>query len=120
MSTPETIVLTKHQKGVPAALLKQLQATAAIMCLHYCLNLNTMNTPELQKRMYNMYHGNTDLNIVSQVDLLYNGKTNYAALYHEKESVNLDKNAEPAKSQEVNSKKALISALNGYEDSIKY
>ena len=54
-----------------------------------------MNTPELQKQLYNMYHSSEDLNIVSQVDLLYNGKSSYASLYHNVENMNLDKNAKP-------------------------
>ena len=119
MST-DTPALTKHQKAFPAPLLKQLRATAAVMCLDYCLNLNTMSTPELQKRLYNMYHGNEDLNIVSQVDLLYNGKSNYASMYRHAESTNLDNNVKPKEIEDSPGTKILVSSIHGYEDAIDY
>ena len=95
MSTDDAIGLTKHQKSFPVAILKQLHATVVVMCLDYCLNLNTMSTAELQKRIYNMFHGQIDLNILSQVELLFNGKSYYASLYRHIEGVNLDQDTEP-------------------------
>ena len=88
--------LSKAQKAVPASLLKQLLATAAVMCFDHCMTVNTMSTPEFQKRIFNMYHGNADLNIISQLDLLLNGKGIYSPLYRDSEGQTLDKNTEPS------------------------
>ena len=67
-----------------------------------------------------MYHGNEDLNIVSQVDLLYNGKSNYASMYRHVESMNLDNNSEPKEIEDSPGTKILVSSIHGYEDAIDY
>lgn len=75
-------VLTKTQKSTPVFLLKQLRATAALMCYDYIFGLPTMPNLELQRKIYNMYHGSSDLNMISQVDLMCEGKGNYKNLYN--------------------------------------
>ena len=40
-----------------------------------------MTTNMMKKQMYNLYHGNLDRNIISQVDLLLNGKGDYERMY---------------------------------------
>ena len=41
------ITLSKAQKAMPAYLLKQLRATAAVVCYDTCLGLNSMSTVDL-------------------------------------------------------------------------
>lgn len=114
----ETGVLTKAQKSATASILNQLRATAAVMCFDRCMNLNTMSTPEFQKRISNTYHGNVDLNIISQLDLIINGKGDYSNLYLNSEPLTLNENTEPS-SEDPNTK-TLVPCLNGHEDAIKY
>lgn len=72
---------TKTQKQTPASLLKQLRATAAVICYDHCYGLPSMPITEFQRKLQNMYHGNEDLNLVSQVDLMLEGKGKYANMY---------------------------------------
>ena len=69
MSTTDDKLLTKTQKSTPASLLKQLRATSALMCYDYVFGLPTMPSHKLQRKLFNMYHGSDDLNMVSQVNL---------------------------------------------------
>ena len=74
MSTTNVDSRTKAQKYVPTALLQQLRATAAVLCYDYCFGLPLMPSTEFQRKLYNMYHGNEDMHIISQVELMCNGK----------------------------------------------
>ena len=66
--------LTNAQKATPVYLPKQLCAMAAVVCYDSCLANNSMSTADLQERVYHMYHGDEDLNMVSQDNLLFVGK----------------------------------------------
>ena len=81
MNTNDTPTLTRAQKSIPASLLKQLRATAALMCYDDLFGQPTMPMQELQRKIYNMYHGNEDLNMISQVDMMCDGKGSYSHMY---------------------------------------
>ena len=83
MNTSDNDELTKTQKNTPASLLKQLRATAAIACYDHAFGLPTMPSSEFQAKLVNMYHGNEDLNIISQVDLMCGAKGKYMKIYCE-------------------------------------
>ena len=53
---------SKSQKSTPASLLKQLCATAAVLCYDHCFGLPS----KFQAKLVHMYHGNEDLNILRQ------------------------------------------------------
>ena len=69
------------QKATPVVLLKQLRATAAVVCYDKCFGLPSMPSSEFQRKVYNMYNGNEDLNIMSQVKLMCKGKGGYSEMY---------------------------------------
>ena len=81
MSTESVDNRTKAQKAVPASLLKQLRATAAVLCYDYCFGLPSMPLSEFQRKVGNLYHGNEDSNMISQVELMCNGKGLYSDMY---------------------------------------
>ena len=72
---------TKAQKAVPAALLKQLRATAALLTYDHLFGQPTMSSTSFQRKLYNMYHGHEDLNIVSQLELMYQGQGRYSEMF---------------------------------------
>ena len=113
--------LTKAQKTTPAALLKQLRATAAIMCYDHVFGLPTMVASEFQAKMINMYHGNEDLNIVSQVDLMCGGKGKYMNMYNIVQTVVTNPDAETNESGDhPSSKLVLCPALLSFDTHIRY
>ena len=69
------------QKATPESLLKQLRATAAVMCYDPYFGLPSMPLSEFQRKMFDMYNGNEDLNIVSQFELSCGGKGHYYEIY---------------------------------------
>ena len=81
MNTNDTPTLTRAQKSITASLLKQLRATAALMCYDDLFGQPTMPMQELQRKIYNMYHWNEDLNMISQVDMMCDGKGSYSHMY---------------------------------------
>jgi len=67
---------------VPASVLKQLRAAAAVRCYDHMFTNDDDMTIDMQKKyMYNMYHGNDQKNIVSQCDLLLTGKGDFRKMY---------------------------------------
>ena len=81
MSTECVDNRTKAQKAVPASLLKQLRATAAVLCYDHCFGLPSMPLSEFERKISNLYHGNEDSNIISQVELMCNGEGLYSEMY---------------------------------------
>ena len=73
--------LTKAQQSRPASLLKQLRATAALMCYDHCFSLLTMPSVEFQRKIFDMYHGDEDKNMTSQVEFVCAGKRMYSKLH---------------------------------------
>ena len=51
-----------------------------------------MKTVELWRRGHNLFHGNQDLNILSQVNLVVNGHGDYARIYDTEVNVVTDRN----------------------------
>ena len=60
----------KNLKVMPASLLKQFRATASMRCYDFLFVEDTMKKVDLWKKGYRLFHGNKDLNIISQVNLL--------------------------------------------------
>ena len=75
-------VLTKSQKLVPASLLNQFRATAAVMCYDHVFGSDTMPHQEMQRKVFDMYHGNEEANVLSQVEMMCSGKGAYSSMYH--------------------------------------
>ena len=65
----------KNSKVMPASLLKQLRATASLRCYDYLFLEDTTKKVDLWRRGYHLFHGNNDLNIISQVKVV--------ALFHD-------------------------------------
>ena len=80
-TTPTTPVdLNKTLKLIPAALLKQLRATASLRCYDYLFLEESMKKQDLWRKAYHLFHGNEDLNTISQVDLLMSGHGDYGRI----------------------------------------
>mmetsp|Transcript_11045 Transcript_11045/g.12639 ORF Transcript_11045/g.12639 Transcript_11045/m.12639 type:complete len:390 (-) Transcript_11045:6-1175(-) len=69
------------QTLVPASVLRQLRAAAAVRCYDIAFVGNRMDTKDLKKQMYNNYHGNKEKNIISQIALIVNAKAEYKNIY---------------------------------------
>ena len=67
-----------------------------------------------------MYHGNDDLNMVSQVDMLCKGKSNYKNLYSSMQTVvtNNDEDIYSTTASSLSKSLALHQALSGYDAEI--
>ena len=69
-----------------------------------------------------MYHGNADMNMVSQVDLLIGAKESYSHLYRDSTgaNVNLDPNAEPGSKSPDQSPFSLLPAFTNFDEHMEY
>lgn len=97
-TTPNTPVdINKTLKLIPAALLKQLRATASLGCYDYLFLEESMKKQDLWRKAYHLFHGNEDLNTISQVDLLISGHGDYGRIYDASDDFLVtDRNAEPS------------------------
>ena len=124
MSKDDSSSLTKLQKSTPASLLKQLRATAAMVCYDHLFAMPTMPLQELQRKLFNMYHGNEELNIVSQVELMCDGKGTFSHMYNIIQTVvtNTDHEANTETGAQNGSSRSLIlhPSLFEYESHIQY
>ena len=82
----------KNLKVMPASLLKQFRATASMRCYDFLFVEDTMKKVDLWKKGYRLFHGNKDLNIISQVNLLVRGHGHYARIYDIGVNVVTDRN----------------------------
>ena len=113
---------TKSQRSTPASLLKQLRATAAVMCYDHLFGQPTMPASEFQRKLYNMYHGNEDLNIVSQIELMFNAKGRYSQMYQTVHTLNTLKDVEISKEANapITNQLALSPVLLNFDFHIRY
>ena len=77
---------------MPAMILQQLHATASLRYYDYIFKKESMKTVELWRRAYNLFHGNQDLNILSQVNLVVNGHGYYTRIYDAEVNVVTNRN----------------------------
>ena len=85
-TTPTTAVDShRNLKLIPAALLKQLQATASLCCYDYLFLEESMKKQDLWRKAFHLFHGNEELNTISQVDLLMSGHGEYGRIYDSSE-----------------------------------
>lgn len=85
--TTNSYQLSKTQKTTPAYPLKQLRATAAVLCYDHAFGLPIMPSSEFKAKLMNMY-------LVSQVDLMCGGKGKYMNMYNMVQSVVTNPDAE--------------------------
>ena len=113
---------TKAQKAVPAALLKQLRATAALLSYDHLFGQPTMSSTSFQRKLYNMYHGHEDLNIVSQLELMYQGQGRYSEMFYKVHTINTSNNVEIATDNDdaIRNHLALSPVLLNYDNHIRY
>ena len=76
-----SLATEKAQKLVPASVLKQLRAVIAVRCYNMVFSNVDMNTDDQKRSLFNMYHGCDEKNIISQTDLLINGKGVYKGIF---------------------------------------
>jgi hypothetical protein len=113
---------TKSQRSTPASLLKQLRATAAVMCYDHLFGQPTMPATEFQHKLYNTYHGNEDLNIVSQLELMFNAKGQYSNMYQTVHTINTSKDADISEEGHtpITNQLALSPVLLNFDMHIRY
>ena len=66
---------------IPASLLKQLRAVAALISYDRITVQASMNLLEQQRRIHSIFHGNQETNMTSQLERLVNGRDQYANIY---------------------------------------
>ena len=81
-------------KLVPATQLKQLRATACLLCYDHIITQPSMNTDDMRRMAYNLYHGNDEKNIISQIHLLVNGTGHYANMYNTETAIVTDRDTD--------------------------
>ena len=81
-------------KLVPATQLKQLRATACLLCYDHIFTQPSMNTDDMRRMAYNLYHGNDEKNIISQIHLLVNGTGHYANMYNTETAIVTDRDTD--------------------------
>ena len=81
LTSTNTANNARNHKLMPAILLKQLRATASLHCYDYLFLENSMKKVDLWRRGYHLFHGNEDLNIISQVNLVVRGHGYYTHIY---------------------------------------
>ena len=86
-------------KVVPASQLKQLRGIACLLCYDHMFTEPTMKTDDMRRMAYNLYHGNEEKNIISQIHLLVNGTGRYAHMYNTETTIVTDRDTD---SNEVN------------------
>jgi len=77
---------------MPAILLKQLRAIVALKCYDFVAQENIMKQEHRWKKVFNYFHGNNDLNIIPQIDLLLKGDGDYLRIYEEESVVITERN----------------------------
>ena len=113
-------VLTRSQKLILASLLKQFRARAAIMCYDHIFGSDSMPIHEMQRKVYNMHHGNEEMNMLSQIELLCSSKGTYSSLYRTLQ--HLVTSADDISVSEGSGSPSLVlhGALLGYDTHIQY
>ena len=85
---------------IPASLLKQLRAVAALISYDRITVQASMNLLEQQRRIHSIFHGNQETNMTSQLERLVNGRDQYANIYDiEDFPLQTDTDAPPQQSQ---------------------
>ena len=69
-------------KLIPAGLIKNLRAVAALVSYDLLTRQNSMKQADQYRFCYNAFHGNEDRNITSQIELLLQGDRHYSLLYN--------------------------------------
>ena len=98
------------QNSTPVSLLKELRETAAIMCYNHCFSLLMISSSEFQHKIFNMYYGDEDINITSQVKLIYTSKLTWKNLHRWIQTVVT--NAEEDILSEINGSQSIILVLH--------
>lgn len=81
MSMSSSLQLTPALKLMPSSLLKNLRAIAALVVLDHLHSHNSMKLEDQHRFCYDSFHGNTERNFVSQIQLLFDGANFYRKLY---------------------------------------
>ena len=69
-------------KLMPAGLIKNLRAVAALVSYDLLTRQNSMKQADQYRFCYNAFHGNEDRNITSQIELLLQSDRHYSLLYN--------------------------------------
>ena len=77
-----TISTAADLKLMPACLIKNLRAVAALVSYDLLTRQNSMKQADQYRFCYNTFHGNEDRNITSQIELLLQGDRYYSLLYN--------------------------------------
>lgn len=94
-------------KLVPASTLKQLRATACLLCYDHIHTQPSMRAEDMSRMAYTLYHGNEEQNIISQIHLLVNGTAKYGPLYDKEIIIVTDRNTATDTSTAPNNKLVL-------------
>ena len=105
MSSPSSTNDDAYLNTMPAALIKNLRATACLKVYDFIFNLDSMKLSDMQKIAYNSFHGNDEKNISSQIELLLQGHGDYSRIYDEEVTIVTNPNATV---DEVSSNKSRI------------
>ena len=65
----------------PPPKLKQLRSVASLQSYEIIVQQGSMNLLEQQRKIYDIFHGNAEINMISQLERLVNGRDRYANVY---------------------------------------
>ena len=101
MASTDTTYITSPTRTnlILATLLKQLRSVASLQLYEIIVQQGSMNLLEQQRKIYDIFHGNVEINMISQLERLVNGRNSYANIYDiENRPVQTDKETEPPSS----------------------
>ena len=102
--------MSNFEKLMPSSVIRQLKATAALQCYDFIFQEDAMKKQDQERRAYNFFHGNSDRNVISQVDLLLKGHGNYERIFDRKFNMVIDLNQDWATAG-VSSQNSMLSLV---------
>ena len=81
MSMNKPVSSDADLKLIPTSILKNLRATAAIVCYDLLMKQKSMTKQCQLTFLYDAFHGNEEKNIISQIGLLMKGRGVYSNLF---------------------------------------
>ena len=84
---------------IPATLLKQLRLIASLQSCDNIVQQGSVNLLEQQRKIYDIFHGNVEISMISQLERLVNGRDSYANICDiENRPIQTDKETQPPSS----------------------
>ena len=90
---------TMRTNVISGTLLKQLRSVVSLQSYDNIVQQGSMNLLDQQQKIYDIFHGNVEINMISQLERVINGRDSYANIYQiENRPIETDKETQPPSS----------------------